>query len=72
MRSQKKMTPTLRENFSEMRLCCSLCCKSESFFAKSEGYFQESQGFFRRSGRLLPKSAGFIHTYISEKQCSFA
>ena len=36
--------------------------KLEGFFRKSEGFFRESESFFRRSGRLLPKSAGFVHT----------
>ena len=42
------------EHFSEMQL------------QLSEGFFLESKGFF--SGRLLPKSAGFVHSKV---QCSF-
>ena len=38
-----------------------LRCKPEGFFRKSEGFFRESESFFWRIGRLLSKSAGFVH-----------
>jgi len=28
------------------------------------GFFRELEGFLKRSGRLLPKSAGFVHTHV--------
>ena len=46
--------------------------RPEVFFRKSEDFFRECESFFRRIGRLLPKSAGFVHTQVSEARCSFA
>jgi len=37
-------------------------CDCSALCRKSEGFFRESDSSFQRSGRLLPKSAGFVHT----------
>ena len=58
------MTPTFGTFFQNV-FVVKLCCKLE-------GVFQDLEGFFRRSRRLLPKSDGFTHTYVSETRCSFA
>jgi len=50
-----------------------LTCACSTATPQIERLLQESEGFFsQRSGRLLPKSGGFVHTQVSKMRSSFA